>query len=130
MFLSLIHFKKKTKTTIHIILCLGFLRVVSVMLSVCMIKVGKGSVAVVYPPDTYDNMDLPAGMAAAGGDQQYGQTPPDYSNGLEDCGFSDAVIRRGEECREQNVRGMFLFGWSELRSMNRIYSLIFFSVCS
>ncbi|KAF3691669.1 Protein lifeguard 1 [Channa argus] len=30
-----------------------------------------------------------------GGEQQYGQTPPDYSNGLEDSGFSDAVIRRG-----------------------------------
>uniref|UniRef100_A0A3Q3K642 Protein lifeguard 1 n=2 Tax=Monopterus albus TaxID=43700 RepID=A0A3Q3K642_MONAL len=37
----------------------------------------------------------PEGAAAAAGDQQYGQAPPDYSYGLEDSGFSDAAIRRG-----------------------------------
>ncbi|KAK2910493.1 protein lifeguard 1 [Channa argus] len=55
-------------------------------------QVGKGNVAVVSPPATYANMAYPSGN---GGEQQYGQTPPDYSNGLEDSGFSDAVIRRG-----------------------------------
>ncbi|XP_040899380.1 protein lifeguard 1 isoform X1 [Toxotes jaculatrix] len=58
-------------------------------------QVGKGNVAVVSPPGTYDNMVHPEGAAAAGGDQQYGQAPPDYSHGLEDSGFSDAAIRRG-----------------------------------
>ncbi|XP_078108043.1 protein lifeguard 1 [Sander vitreus] len=58
-------------------------------------QVGKGNVAVVSPPGTYDNMVHPEGMAAAGGDHQYSQAPPDYCHGLEDSSFSDAAIRRG-----------------------------------
>ncbi|XP_026229123.1 LFG_like domain-containing protein [Anabas testudineus] len=58
-------------------------------------QVGTGQVAVVSPPGTYDNMAPPEGMAAAGGDQQYVEAPPDYSSSLEDSGFSDAAIRRG-----------------------------------
>lgn len=60
-----------------------------------MNQVGKGNVAVVSPPGTYDNMVHPDGVAAAGDDQQHGQAPPDYSHGLEDSSFSDAAIRRG-----------------------------------
>ncbi|XP_070768746.1 protein lifeguard 1 [Enoplosus armatus] len=59
-------------------------------------QVGKGNVAVISPPGTYDNMVHSDGMAAAGGDQQYGAAaPPDYSHGLEESSFSDAAIRRG-----------------------------------
>lgn len=61
-----------------------------------MNQVGKGNVAVVSPPGIYDNMAHPGDMAAAGGDQQYGQPPPDYSHGIEESGFSDGAIRRGE----------------------------------
>lgn len=60
-----------------------------------MNQVGKGNVAVVSPPGPYDNMVHPEEMAAAG-DQQYGQAPPDYCDGLEDSAFSDGAIRRGE----------------------------------
>jgi len=38
----------------------------------------------------------PEGPAAVEVDQQYGQAPPAYSSGLEDSGFSDAAIRKGE----------------------------------
>lgn len=58
-------------------------------------QVGKGNVAVVSPPGSYDNMVHPEAAAAAGGDQQYSQPPPDYFHGLEESGFSDAAIRRG-----------------------------------
>ncbi|XP_036929259.1 protein lifeguard 1 [Acanthopagrus latus] len=58
-------------------------------------QVGKGNVAVVSPPATYDNMVHPEEAAAAGGSEQYGQAPPDYSRGLEDNCFSDAAVRRG-----------------------------------
>lgn len=62
-----------------------------------MLEVGNGNVAVVSPPGTYDNMVHPEGVAGAGGVDQYGQAPPDYSYGMEDSsGFSDAAIRRGE----------------------------------
>lgn len=57
---------------------------------------GKGNVAVVSPPGTYGHMVDPEEAAAAGGNQQCGAAPPDYSYGLEDTGFSDAAIRRGE----------------------------------
>ncbi|AWO96934.1 putative protein lifeguard 1-like [Scophthalmus maximus] len=57
-------------------------------------QVGTGSVAVVSPPGTYDNMIHPEGEAA-GGHQPHGDAPPVYSHGLEDGGFSDAAIRRG-----------------------------------
>ncbi|KAF0045160.1 hypothetical protein F2P81_001689 [Scophthalmus maximus] len=56
-------------------------------------QVGTGSVAVVSPPGTYDNMIHPEGEAA-GGHQPHGDAPPVYSHGLEDGGFSDAAIRR------------------------------------
>lgn len=61
-------------------------------------EVGKGNVAVVSPPGSYDNHALhpeDAEAAAAAGRQQFGEAPPDYSHGLEDSGFSDAAIRRG-----------------------------------
>uniref|UniRef100_UPI0037E8E497 protein lifeguard 1 n=1 Tax=Semicossyphus pulcher TaxID=241346 RepID=UPI0037E8E497 len=57
-------------------------------------QVGKGNIAVVSPPATYDNMVHPEAMAAPGGEEQYGQAPPDYSQGFEDSGFNDATIRR------------------------------------
>uniref|UniRef100_A0A665U4J1 Zgc:110410 n=1 Tax=Echeneis naucrates TaxID=173247 RepID=A0A665U4J1_ECHNA len=46
-----------------------------------MSQVGKGNVAVVLPPSSYNNM--------------YGEAPPVYSQGLEESSFSDAAIRRG-----------------------------------
>ncbi|XP_030605216.1 protein lifeguard 1 [Archocentrus centrarchus] len=58
-------------------------------------QVGNGSVAVVSPPGTYENMAHPAVPGAAGDDQQGDHSPPVYSPGLEDSAFSDAVIRRG-----------------------------------
>ncbi|XP_030251128.1 protein lifeguard 1 [Sparus aurata] len=58
-------------------------------------QVGKGNVAVVSPPTTYDNMVHPEEVAAAGGNEQYGQAPPDYSHGSDDHCFSDAAVRRG-----------------------------------
>ncbi|XP_005949293.1 protein lifeguard 1 [Haplochromis burtoni] len=57
--------------------------------------VEKGSVAVVSPPGTYDNMVHPVGPGAGGDNQQCDQSPPVYSPGLEDSSFSDAAIRRG-----------------------------------
>ncbi|XP_041799294.1 protein lifeguard 1 [Chelmon rostratus] len=68
---------------------------VTVLLLVWTSQVGKENVAVVSPPVTYDNMVHPVNVAAAGGEQQYGQAPPDYSQGLEESAFSDAAIRRG-----------------------------------
>ncbi|XP_035020037.1 protein lifeguard 1 [Hippoglossus stenolepis] len=56
-------------------------------------QVGKGNVMVVSPPGLYDNVVLSEG--AAGGPQQFTEAPPEYSSGLEESGFSDAVIRRG-----------------------------------
>lgn len=58
-----------------------------------MNQVGKGNVAVVSPPGTYDNMVQPDG---AGGILHDGEAPPDYSYGLEDSSFSDAAVRRGK----------------------------------
>ncbi|KAK2844281.1 hypothetical protein Q5P01_010940 [Channa striata] len=55
-------------------------------------QVGKGNVAVISPPAAYTNTAYPS---ENGGDLQYGQAPPEYSNGLEESGFSDAAIRRG-----------------------------------
>ncbi|XP_037308953.2 protein lifeguard 1 [Pungitius pungitius] len=52
-------------------------------------QVGKGDVAVVSPPGTYDT------AAAAGGDREFDRAPPDYGHGLEDGSFSNAGIRRG-----------------------------------
>ena len=57
---------------------------------------GKGNIAVVSPPATYDNMVHPEEVAAAGGSEQYGQAPPDYSHGSDDHCFSDAAVRRGK----------------------------------
>ncbi|XP_071781600.2 protein lifeguard 1 [Centroberyx gerrardi] len=58
-------------------------------------QVGKGNIAVVSPPGPYDNMVHPEGQAA-GGDQQFGEAPPDYSQGFpDDNRFGDAAIRRG-----------------------------------
>uniref|UniRef100_A0A3Q3NGL9 Uncharacterized LOC113122570 n=2 Tax=Mastacembelus armatus TaxID=205130 RepID=A0A3Q3NGL9_9TELE len=57
-------------------------------------QVGKGNVAVVTPPGTYTDMFNSEGTTAAGGNQQCGQAPPDYSCGLEDSSFSDAALRR------------------------------------
>lgn len=57
-------------------------------------QVGKGNVAVVSPPGAYDDMVRPEHVAAAGG--EFGEAPPDYCHGLEDSGFSDAAVRRGE----------------------------------
>lgn len=65
-----------------------------------MIQVEKGSVAVVSPPGTYDNMVHPVGPGAGGDNQQCDQSPPVYSPGLEDSAFSDAAIRRGESRRK------------------------------
>lgn len=105
------HLKKKTKNIIHIIFTfflfffcskveLGSLLELHVLL-VWMNQVGKGNVAVVSPPGTYDNMIHPDSVAAAGDHQQYGQAPPEYSDGLEDSGFSDAAIRRGEGLKKE-----------------------------
>ncbi|KAJ4930740.1 hypothetical protein JOQ06_025048 [Pogonophryne albipinna] len=58
-------------------------------------QVGNGNVAVVSPPGPYDNSVHPEGLAPDGGEQQYGQAPPGYSQGLEDNSFSEAAIRRG-----------------------------------
>ncbi|KAM7420377.1 hypothetical protein PAMA_014884 [Pampus argenteus] len=58
-------------------------------------QVGKGNIAVVSLSGTHDNMVHPHSQIAAGDDQQFGQSPPDYLPGLEDSGFSDAAIRRG-----------------------------------
>lgn len=91
------------------------------MLFVRMIQVGKGNVAVVSPPGTYDNMVHPEGAAAAGGNQQYGEAPPDYSYGLEDSGFSDAAIRRGEVLKEE---GSTLREKKKAREMN-MFLLLF-----
>lgn len=66
------------------------------MCYVCVTQVGKGNVAVISPPGNYGHMVGPAEAAAAGGNQQYGEAPPDYFYGSEDLGFSDAAIRRGE----------------------------------
>ncbi|XP_076592746.1 protein lifeguard 1 [Chaetodon auriga] len=68
---------------------------VAVLLLVWMNQVGKDSVSVISPPASYENMVYPEDMAAAGGNQQYGQAPPNYSEGMEDSAFSDAAIRRG-----------------------------------
>ncbi|KAF3840048.1 hypothetical protein F7725_018765 [Dissostichus mawsoni] len=56
-------------------------------------QVGNGNVAVVSPSGPYDNSVHPEGLAPDGGEQQYGQAPPGYSQGLEDSSFSDAAIR-------------------------------------
>lgn len=77
----------------------------AVLLLVWTSQVGKENVAVVSPPVTYDNMVHPVNVAAAGGEQQYGQAPPDYSQGLEESAFSDAAIRRGEGWKERGVGG-------------------------
>lgn len=63
-------------------------------------QVEKGTVAVVSPPGTYDNMAYapgPAAAAAGGDNQQYGQAPPDYSYSEDrmDGGFDDGAVRRG-----------------------------------
>lgn len=58
-----------------------------------MNKVGKGNIAVVSPPSTYDN--VAHFEPPAGGDQVY-NSPPDYSSDTEDNVFSDRNIRRGE----------------------------------
>lgn len=85
---------------------------------------GTGDVSVASRTDTYENRADPEGGAAAG------HGPPDYSSGLEDSsGFSDAAVRRGEGWRREREQPC-LFVWSELRGINRIYSLIFFSSVS
>uniref|UniRef100_A0A3P8VSG7 Zgc:110410 n=1 Tax=Cynoglossus semilaevis TaxID=244447 RepID=A0A3P8VSG7_CYNSE len=43
----------------------------------------------------YNTASYPQGVAEGGNNQQYGQPPPDYFNGLEDSGFSNATLRRG-----------------------------------
>lgn len=57
---------------------------------------GAGNVAVVLPPGTYGHMVNAEESAAAGESRQYEEAPPDYSYGMEDTGFSDAALRRGE----------------------------------
>ncbi|KAM6909703.1 protein lifeguard 1 [Xenentodon cancila] len=61
-------------------------------------QVGKGSVAVVSPPGSYNDTAHPEGSAAAAAavmNQQYGQPPPVYSYDSEHIVFSDTAIRRG-----------------------------------
>ncbi|XP_074539371.1 protein lifeguard 1 [Halichoeres trimaculatus] len=55
-------------------------------------QVGKGNIAVVSPPSTYDN--VAHFEPPAGGSPDY-STPPDYSDDTEDSIFSDRNIRRG-----------------------------------
>ncbi|XP_034553684.1 protein lifeguard 1 [Notolabrus celidotus] len=55
-------------------------------------QVGKGNIAVVSPPTTYNNMVHHE--AAAEGAQDL-NPPPDYSSGIEESVFSDSTIRRG-----------------------------------
>ncbi|XP_008275222.1 protein lifeguard 1 [Stegastes partitus] len=60
-------------------------------------QVGKGNIAVVSPPGSFDNMVHPVGPTApaAGYDQQYSDAPPSYSDDPPDSVFSDGAIRRG-----------------------------------
>ncbi|XP_070691394.1 protein lifeguard 1 [Pempheris klunzingeri] len=58
-------------------------------------QAGKGNVAVIFSPGTDNNVAHNDDMAAAGGNQQYDQAPPGYSDGLEGSSFSDGAIRRG-----------------------------------
>lgn len=67
-------------------------------------QVGSGNLAVVSPPNPYYNMGQ-TGMASYG-PQQYDQPPPiDYSEDLQDSGFSNGAIRRGECWKEREKRG-------------------------
>ncbi|XP_061572367.1 protein lifeguard 1 [Cololabis saira] len=58
-------------------------------------QVGKGGIAVVSPPGSYDNMAGPGGSGAGEMNQQYDQPPSAYSYDSEENVFSDAAIRRG-----------------------------------
>ncbi|XP_054637481.1 protein lifeguard 1 [Dunckerocampus dactyliophorus] len=58
-------------------------------------QVGKGNIAVVTPPGSYENMVHPEGQAAGAGEHQFGQAAANYCHGLEDSVFADASIRRG-----------------------------------
>lgn len=67
-------------------------------------QVGSGNVSVISPPNPYDNVDQ-TGMAVYG-QQQYDQPPPiDYSEDLQDSGFSNGALRRGECWKERGKRG-------------------------
>lgn len=97
---------------------------------------GKGNVAVVSPPATYDNMVHPEEVAAAGGNERYGQAPPDYSHGSDDHCFSDAAVRRGKRARlvegagggtnrTREERVGLLSAWSGgWKRLSDIYSLV------
>ncbi|XP_008321896.1 protein lifeguard 1 [Cynoglossus semilaevis] len=58
-------------------------------------QTGKVNVSVVSSSGPYNTASYPQGVAEGGNNQQYGQPPPDYFNGLEDSGFSNATLRRG-----------------------------------
>lgn len=75
------------------------------LLLVWVSQVGKGNVAVVSPPGAYDNTAHPEDMAAAAGDREFDQAPPDYCQGLEDSSFSDSAVRRGEGQKKKGEKG-------------------------
>ncbi|XP_008430335.1 protein lifeguard 1 [Poecilia reticulata] len=56
---------------------------------------GKGNIAVISPPESYNNTIHPEDPPAFGGDQYSGQAPPLYASESEEIGFSVAAIRRG-----------------------------------
>ncbi|XP_007547398.1 protein lifeguard 1 [Poecilia formosa] len=56
---------------------------------------GKGNIAVISPPESYNNTIHPDDPPAFGGDQMHIEAPPPYSSESEENGFSVAAIRRG-----------------------------------
>ncbi|MED6279266.1 hypothetical protein CHARACLAT_032757, partial [Characodon lateralis] len=60
----------------------------------CRSFVGKGNIAVVSPPGSYNNMVHPEDPPAFGGDQYCSEAPPMYTYESEETGFSVASIRR------------------------------------
>ncbi|MEQ2300148.1 hypothetical protein AMECASPLE_022338, partial [Ameca splendens] len=58
-------------------------------------QVGKGNIAVISPPGSYNNMVHPEDPPAFGGDQYCSEAPPMYTYESEETGFSVASIRRG-----------------------------------
>lgn len=63
----------------------------------------------------YNTASYPQGVAEGGNNQQYGQPPPDYFNGLEDSGFSNATLRRGKKEKRKKSFFVFYFLWQELK---------------
>lgn len=58
-------------------------------------QVGPGNISVVSPPGPCAN-GAQARFAGAAGHQQYGDAPPEYSEGLDEGAFDDRAVRRGE----------------------------------